>query len=223
MIFHQTYFVVCKQKETKQRVTVVPKTFMFFSHDFRDVKTAKTSSFLGCFFWSHWKRPDRSDIKLIDFGSLGSRQLFYLDLFKMCFFTFYHGKSPWNKPPFGRIFLELFPSIEQTNPSFVWRDCLLDGLPWCHYTRMILTRTFASWVWYGNFRDRKPRKKSEDEAVRNHVLSIGLSVVLGKVVEVVEIGLLLDSHEWWFWISNQALGSGNVLYYAKKSSNIWPV
>ena len=42
---------------------------------------------------------------------------FYLDLFLGDFlYTFYIGKSPLNTS-FGRIFLELFPSIAQANPS----------------------------------------------------------------------------------------------------------
>ena len=63
---------------------VLPKTFMcFFPMTLRMSKLKKKNAplFSAVFFWSHRKRPDRSDIKLIDFGSLGSRQLFYLDLF----------------------------------------------------------------------------------------------------------------------------------------------
>ena len=41
-----------------------------------------------------------------------------LDLFFFCdFYGLYHGNH--NKPQFGRIFLELFSSIEQADPSNV--------------------------------------------------------------------------------------------------------
>ena len=41
-----------------------------------------------------------------------------LDLFKVVFYRFYHGIHHHFSPPFGRICLELFPSVEEANPRY---------------------------------------------------------------------------------------------------------
>ena len=132
---------------------------MCFSHDFKDVKTENTSSFLGCFFGVTGKGRIAATSNWLTLGLLEVVN-FFTWICLRCFFYFLPWQITMKKTPLGGICLELFPSIEQTNPSFVWRDRLLDGLPWCYYTRMILTRIFASWVWYGNFRVGSPEKKS---------------------------------------------------------------
>ena len=53
--------------------------------------------------WEHGRgEGERGEIVL------GIQICNYLDLFKVIFYGLYHGKS---QPPFGRICLELFPSI----------------------------------------------------------------------------------------------------------------